>query len=77
MDINCPAWAPIGDDAARAARSSSLGDSGIDVVMNDRKGSTISEIDACSGLDIQAASGTGRRKRMQDVFRYHHIGESS
>ncbi len=58
-------WPHILDLAYRAAKVSKLGYVGIDLVIDDRKGPLILEINAKPGLDIQIANQTGLRSRLQ------------
>lgn len=60
-----PDWPAIRDVAVRAARISGLGYTGIDVVVDDRVGPAILEINARPGLDIQIANLRGLRDALR------------
>ena len=75
IGIAYPNWEDIRDVAVRAAKISGLGYTGVDVVMDDRMGPAILEINARPGLDIQIANGAGLRQRVHEVFCGSHTGK--
>jgi glutathione synthase/RimK-type ligase-like ATP-grasp enzyme len=60
-----PGWTEIVRIAVESARSSGLGYTGVDLVVDDRIGPAVLEINARPGLDIQIANGRGLLARLR------------
>ena len=62
-----PRWREILALALHAAKISELGYVGVDVVLADRLGPTVLELNARPGLDIQIANLVGLRGRLEGL----------
>ncbi|MFA5831751.1 MAG: sugar-transfer associated ATP-grasp domain-containing protein [Candidatus Paceibacterota bacterium] len=65
--IKIPAWDRILEIAIGAHCASGLGYSGIDIVLDEKRGPLVLEINARPGLQIQLANGASLRTRLERV----------
>jgi alpha-L-glutamate ligase-like protein len=65
--ITVPDWEKIMNMAARAFDMTGLGYLGVDMVMDEKRGPLLLELNARPGIQIQLANGLGLRKRLDRI----------
>ncbi len=65
--IKIPEWKKVLSIASRTQQMSKLGYAGIDIVLDDRHGPLVLEVNARPGLSIQLANGSSLRTRLERI----------